>query len=184
MQAIAIAPNYATEEDLWELSQDGYRYELLDGELKSMPPTGASHGRLTVNLSAEVTIFVRRNNLGECFGAETGFYISEDPLTILAPDFAFVSRGRMPAEVPAKFLPVVPDLVLEVRSPGDRAGEVADKVGRWLAAGTQIVWELNPRTKKLTVFRPNAPALELGEDETLTAELLLSGWSLALSSIF
>lgn len=184
MQAIAISPNYATEEELWALSQDGYRYELLDGELKVMPPTGAEHGILTADITIEVGGFVRRNNLGRCFGAETGFRVSEDPLTILAPDFAFVARERMPAEVPAKFLPVVPDLVLEVRSPGDRAGEVADKVGRWLVAGTQIVWELNPRTKKLTVFRPDVPALELDEQGTLTAEPLLAGWKLELSTIF
>ncbi|BCM92868.1 hypothetical protein IAD21_04752 [Abditibacteriota bacterium] len=184
MQAIAIAPNYATEEELWELSQDGYRYELLDGELKAMPPTGAEHGRLTIDLSTEVNVFVRRNNLGQCFGAETGFYVSHNPLTILAPDFAFVARERMSPEVPEKFLDVVPDLVLEVRSPGDRASEVADKVGRWLAAGTQIVWELNPRTRKLTVFRPDVAAVDLGEDSILDAEPLLPGWQLELKSIF
>ncbi|RYX81891.1 Uma2 family endonuclease [bacterium] len=183
MQAIAIAPNYATEEDLWDFSQDGYRYELIDGELKCMPPSGAEHGRLTADITIEVGAFVRRNNLGKCFGAETGFRISESPLTILAPDFAFVTSERMPVEIPTKFLAVVPDLVLEVRSPGDRAGEVADKVGRWLAAGTQIVWELNPRTKKLTIFRPNLPAVELGVTDMLDAEPLLPNWTLELSTI-
>ncbi len=184
MQAIAIAPNYATEEELWELSQDGYRYELFDGELKTMPPTGAEHGRLSADITIAVGGFVQRNNLGKCFGAETGFRVSEEPVSILAPDFAFVMRERMPAEVPPTFLAVVPDLVLEVRSPGDLASEVADKIGRWLAAGTQIVWELNPRTKKLTVFRPNVAALELGEEATLDAEPLLPGWTLALNTIF
>ena len=184
MQAIAISPNYTTEEELWALSHDGYSYEVWDGELKCVSPMGAEHGALTFNLSAEVSLCIRRQHLGQCFAAQTGFRISEDPLTIFAPDFAFVSRAKMPAEVPTKFLPVVPDLVLEVRSPGDRAGDVAEKVGRWLAAGTQIVWELNPRTKKLTVFRPDGPALELGEEGTLDAEPLLAGWKLELSSIF
>lgn len=184
MNAIAIAPNFATEEELWELSQDGYRYELIDGELKTMPPTGAEHGGFTSDISTEVGYFVRRNNLGRCFGAETGFRIAENPVTILAPDFAFVRAARLPEVLPKGFVPVVPDLVLEVRSPGDTAREVADKITRWLGAGTQIVWELNPRTRKLTVFRADSPALELGEGDVLTAEPLLPGWSLALSTIF
>jgi len=184
MNAIAIAPNFSTEEELWELSQDGYRFELLDGELKPMPPTGAEHGGFTSDISTEVGYFVRRRNLGRCFGAETGFRLSENPTTVLAPDFAFVRATRLPDVLPKGFLPVVPDLVLEVRSPGDRAAEIADKIERWLEAGTLIVWELNPRTKKLTVFRPDVPALELGIGDTLDAEPLLPGWSLPLGRIF
>lgn len=184
MNAIAIAPNFSTEEELWELSQDGYRFELLDGELRPMPPTGAEHGARTMTLSAFVAAFVIQNNLGVCFGAETGFRLSENPVTVLAPDFAFVRAARLPDVLPKGFLPVVPDLVLEVRSPGDRAAEVADKIGRWLEAGTLFVWELNPRTKKLTVFRPDVPALELGVGDTLDAEPLLPNWSLPLNRIF
>lgn len=184
MNAIAIAPNFATEEELWELSQDGYRYELIDGELKTMPPTGAEHGGFTSDISTEVGYFVRRNNLGRCFGAGTGFRIAENPPTIVAPDFAFIVQARVPNPLPPKFVPVVPDLVLEVRSPGDTAREVADKITRWLQAGTQIVWELNPRTRKLTVFRPDVPSVELGESDMLTAEPLLPGWSLELRRIF
>lgn len=94
MNAIAIAPNFATEEELWQLSQDGYRYELIEGELKTMPPTGAEHGGFTSDISTEVGYFVRRNNLGRCFGAETGFRIAENPVMILAPDSALCWRAK------------------------------------------------------------------------------------------
>jgi len=184
MNVIAIAPNFTTEEELWELSQDGYRYELIEGELCTMTPTGGEHGGYTADLGAYVTVFVKEHGLGRCFGAETGFEVQADPKTILAPDFAFIRKERVPVPLPQKFVPVVPDLVLEVRSPGDRATEVAGKIGRWLDAGTLIVWELNPRTKKLTVFRPDAPALELGAGDMLDVEPLLSNWSLPLNRIF
>ena len=59
-----------------------------------------------------------------------------------------------------------------------------DGYRRCLDAGTLIVWELNPRTKKLTVFRPDVPALKLGVGDTLDAEPLLPGWSLPLDRIF
>jgi len=184
MNAIAIAPNFATEEELWELSQDGYRYELWDDELKFVGLAGAEHGAFVADVSACAAIFVKAGSLGQCFGANTGFRLSENPTTVLAPDFAFVRAARLPDVLPKGFLPVVPDLVLEVRSPGDRAAEVADKIGRWLDAGTLLVWELNPRTKKLTVFRPDVPALELGVGDTLDAEPLLPNWSLPLNRIF
>ena len=183
MNAIVIAPNLATEDELWVLSHDGYRFELWDGELKAMSPAGAEHGALIADVSAEVGHFVLLSNLGQCFGAGTGFRISENPATVLAPDFAFIRKERVSNPLPQKFVPVVPDLVLEVRSPGDTAREVADKIARWLDAGTCIVWELNPRTRKLTVFRPDVPSVELGENDTLDAQPLLPGWSLELKRI-
>ncbi len=184
MNVITIAPNFATEEELWELSHDGYRFELWEGELKTMLPVGAQRGAYVDDVSAEVTHFISGHDLGQSFSAGTGFRIRENLVTVLAPDFAFISKTRVPNPLPPKFVPVVPDLILEVRSPGDTAREVADKITRWVGAGTQIVWELNPRTRKLTVFRPGVPSVELGENDTLDARPLLPTWALELKRIF
>jgi len=47
---------------------------------------------------------------------------------MLAPDFAFVAKDRLPGPLPESYVPVVPDIVLETRSPNDTRQKVADKL--------------------------------------------------------
>ena len=173
-------PKTWTAEEFERLDDD-LRYELTRGELRPMPPPpGAEHGSLTIDLTLEVGLFVREHRLGRCFAAETRFTIERNPDTVVAPDMAYVARERLPAKMPAGFLDLAPDLVLEVRSPSDRKREVKEKVERWLAAGVRMVWELHPARRILTVYRPGAEAREPGIDDTLSGEDVLPGFALPL----
>ena len=182
MSTIVVEPEIYSEADLEELSARGARLELVRGELKPMSPAGADHGNATIDLSSLVNAHVLANNLGKGFGAETGFIVEENPRTILAPDYAFIVSERLPASMPKGFMPLVPDLVLETRSPGDTAREVAAKVELWLEVGAREVWELNPRRQVLTVYRPDAEPLALTANDTLQSDLL-PGFSLELRRI-
>ena len=121
MNAILVEPEIYTEADLEELSANGEHYELIRGELKPMSPAGGGHGSVTMDLIAIVHSHIRTNDLGRGFTSETGFVVEENPRTILAPDYAFITRARVPDPMPDNFVPVVPDLVLETRRPGDTA---------------------------------------------------------------
>ena len=181
MPTLLVEPEIYTQEDLEQLSAEGAHYELIRGELKPMSPAGGGHGSVTMYIAALVSAHVISNDLGVTFAAETGFIAEENPRTILAPDFAFIARPRVPVPMPGSYVPVVPDLVLETRSPGDTAREVAAKIELWLEVGASVVWELNPRRQILTVYRPNAEPLSLTADDVLTSALL-PGFSLELSS--
>ena len=182
MSAVLVEPEIYSELNLEELSDSIYRYELIRGELKNMAPVGGIHGNLTANISALVGLYILDNNLGQCFGAGTGFRVEDNPRTILVPDYAFISTARMIYPIPTGFMPVVPDLVLETRSPGDTAREVAAKVELWLEVGAREVWELNPRRQILTVYAPDMEPRALGADDKLESSLL-PGLSLALNLV-
>ena len=177
-------PRLVTIEEYEQMDSD-LRLDLIEGELWPMPPMpGAEHGGVTYDFAFEVGLFVRQNNLGRCFAAETRFAIEFDPATAIGPDLAFVRADRLPDPLPAGFLRLAPDLVLEVRSPSDRAPEVLAKVRRWLAAGVRLVWELNTRTRILTVYQTGAEPQTLGINDTLTGGDLLPGFSFALRRLF
>ena len=182
MNAIFVEPEIYSDADYELLNANGQSYELIRGELKLMIPAGGGHGSVTIDLSTLVNAHIISHRLGKAFGAETGFIVEDNPRTILAPDFAFIVRERVPDPMPSGFVPVVPDLVLETRSPGDRAGEVAAKVELWLEVGAREVWELNPRRQILTVYRPDAPPRALGAADKLESELL-PGLSLELNLV-
>lgn len=187
MSTVPVAPpRLLSADDLWRLGSDA-RYELVKGELRPMPPpAGDEHGSTTMSLSQRIGVFVEDNDLGRCYAAETGFMVAQNPDTVLAPDFAFVAKQRLPGPPGKKFVPVVPDLVLETRSPGDRPGEVAEKVADWLAAGVGAVLELDLAGRVLSVYRPGAadePRV-FGPDDTLTVPHVLPGFSLPLARLF
>lgn len=169
-----------------ELEQlpDNARYELIRGELCVMPNNSAEHGNKTMRLSAPVALFAEEHDLGECFAAETGFTIEQNPDTVLAPDFAFVSRDRLDGIPPKGYLLLAPDLVIETRSPGDTRTELSLKVARWLQAGAQLVWVLDPASQTVTVHRTGLAPQTFGAEDTLTGEDVLPGFSLPLHRLF
>ena len=172
-----------TAQQLSELSDDGARYELVEGVLRTMTPAGGEHGRTGARLLARLDAFVERERLGEVFTAETGFLLRRNPDTVRAPDVAFVRAERVPqARVPG-FPAMAPDLVAEVVSPSDRAVEVAGKALAWLDAGVRLVWVVDPQNRTVTVHRPGGTTVLRGRDE-LSGVGVLPGFVLPLEELW
>src|SRR4051794_18024479 len=115
-----------TAEELERLPDDGQRHELVEGVLTTMSPPGNEHGEIAAALTIHLGSFVQANNLGKVIG-ESGFLIKRNPDTVRAPDAAFTARQRRaPLGRVKGFLPIVPDLAVEVVSPNDLYNEVKD----------------------------------------------------------
>jgi Uma2 family endonuclease len=174
-----------TADELFMMPDDGFRYELVQGELRRMPPAGSEHGAVIMNIGTPLDQFVKAHGLGVVFGAETGFKIASEPDTVRAPDLAFVRRERIPEEgIPRGFWPGAPDLAVEVISPGDTYTEVEEKVNDWLNAGTHIVLVLNPRTRTVTVYTSHTDVARLTESDTLDGDELLPGFTCRVAELF
>jgi Uma2 family endonuclease len=174
-----------TADDLLELPDDGFRYELVRGELKKMPPAGNEHGYFASEIHWRLAQHVRTHNLGRTYAAETGFKLTSDPDTVRAPDAAFVSRERLEALGPVKgYWPGAPDLAVEVVSPGDTYSEVQGKVFEWLDAGTRLVLVLDQGKRTVTAYRSRTDIVVLGESDTLDGGDVVPGWTLALNDLF
>ena len=172
-----------TAEELLALPDDGMRHDLVKGELRSMAPPGDEHGEITMELGGWLRQHVKSHRLGKVYAAETGFLLSRNPDTVLAPDVSFVRRERLTPRQRG-FREIAPDLVAEVISPTDRPREVAEKVQDWLAAGTQMVLVVDPPRRTLTVHRPAAAPLVLTEDDTLDGGDVVPDWLLPIRLLF
>ena len=118
-----------TADELLRMPDDGKRYELIEGELIEMAPAGSRHGEIAASVVIVLGHYVRKNDLGTIFAAETGFLLRYDPDTVRAPDAAYIAKNRLPREgVPFGFMDTIPDLVVEVVSPTTgRAGPGEDR---------------------------------------------------------
>lgn len=118
------------------------------------------------------------------YAAETGFLIAENPDTVRALDFAFIQSSRVtPETVAPTWVSVIPDLVLEVVSTGDRETEVASKTRMWLDAGVGLVWVVYPARREIVIHRTDS-ATTLAETDTLTGEDVVPGFALPVAEVF
>ena len=174
-----------TAEQFAALPLTGLRSELIEGELHTMPPTFEDHGEITMRLSVILGQHVLGQRLGKLYAAETGFLIARDPDTVRAPDIAYIQQARLSAPRSApRWVPVVPDLVVEVVSSSDRPAEVDAKVAMWLAAGVRLVWVVRPDERTLNIHRPGAPTETLTEADTLDGAEVVPGFSTPVATIF
>lgn len=175
----------STASELFEMPHDGFRYELVKGELRKMSPSGSEHGATIVNITVLLAQYVKANKLGVCFGTETGFKIASDPDTVRAPDVAFIRQERIPESgIPKQFWPGAPDLAVEVLSPGDTRSEVAEKVRDWLEAGARAVWVINPKQHGVTVHRSTTDVTRLSKEDELDGGDVVPGFRCRVSEIF
>jgi Uma2 family endonuclease len=182
----AAASRLYTAEDLLELSQHStHRYELIQGKLRKMSPSGSEHGVLAARILSRLQLHVDEHELGLVFAAETGFRLEQNPDTVRAPDASYVRADRIaPAGIPATYFPGAPDLAVEIVSPHDTAAGIQDKVQSWPAHGTQLVWVVEPRSQTVTVYRVDGSAQVLQRADTLDGEDILPGFQIPLSYIF
>ena len=174
-----------TAEELQRMPADGFRYELVRGELRKMPPAGQIHGEYAISIAVSLANYVKAKGLGKIYAADTGFLLESDPDHVRAPDAAFVSNDRLKQIGESTgFARGAPDLAVEVISPNDRYTDVDEKVADWLEAGTLTVVVVNPRNRTVKVHRSPNDITTLEESDSLDVGDVLPGWRMAIKDIF
>ena len=168
-----------TDDELMALPDEG-KHELVDGEVVHMSPAGWRHGNVVMRLAGRMEPFARQHRLGELFDGQTGFRLPNGGLR--CPDISFVRAERLLKEPPKGFLYVVPDLVVEIVSPTDRAAYVSRKVAEYLSLGVRLLWVIDPETRSAVVYRPGQEPHRPSND-TLDGEDVLPGFRCSLSEL-
>ena len=172
-----------TADQLLHLSLPHKRTELVRGRLIVREPAGTRHGAVAARIAYRLMAHVENAHAGRVYAAETGFKIAADPDTVRAPDVAFVALARLVEPEPAGFFAGAPDLAVEVLSPGDRPGEVREKVGDWLGAGARLVWIIDPEQHSATVYGSDGSVSLVTPDGALHGGDVLPGFSCALADL-
>jgi Uma2 family endonuclease len=174
-----------TADELLAMPDDGYRYELVKGELIRTPFSTAENGRVNMALAGPLDAQIRARSLGAAYAAGTGFKIESEPDTVRAPAIAFVSNLRLGLTGnPESYFEGAPDLVAEVPSPDTTVFDVEEKVAEWLEAGARMVWVVSPKLHTVTVYRSVTDIKTLTEKDTLDGGDVVPGFTIAVAEIF
>jgi Uma2 family endonuclease len=180
-----VAQKLITAEEFFRMPQppDGSQQELVRGVIITMPPPAARHGACCSKIDRRLGNFVEANRLGTVFANDTGFISERDPDTVRGPDVSFWSRERLP-ELPEGYIPIAPDLIVEVVSPSDHYSRVQRKVREYLQRGVRMIWVVDPEDRSVTVYRSHQQVAILEENATLSGEDVLPGFTCPVAELF
>ncbi len=156
-----------------------------DGDILIMAPEGGSSAFGSGKLTTIFSIWAERDGTGRIFGSSGGFILPNHAMR--SPDVAWVRNERLDALTDAewqKFLPLCPDFVLELRSPSDSLRNLQRKMEEYCINGGQLGWLLDPVTKSVHIYRPEAAPQILENPATVSGEPLLRGFILDLQEIW
>jgi Uma2 family endonuclease len=177
-------PGLATEADLLEAERRYDRlYELVDGTLVEKA-VGYHESLLACALGEILRRFVIPRNLGVVAGADG--MVRLFPGLVRGPDVAFASWDRFPGrKIPEEPIPsLAPDLAIEVLSKSNTGPEMKRKRGEYIEAGVLVVWEIDCKRRKVSVYTPDGAVTVLKASQKLNGGDILPGFSLKVNELF
>ncbi|MGO9600897.1 MAG: Uma2 family endonuclease [Isosphaeraceae bacterium] len=174
-----------TAEEFGRRTDPGYPEELVRGRIVTMTPPGRRHGQVCSKVDRILGNFAEERDLGHVLSNDSGVITERGPDTVRGPDIAFYSYDRIPkGPLPSSYGPEIPELVFEVRSPGDRWRELTLKAGEYLSAGVSFVVILDPDAQTAVVYGGDEPPRVLGPDDELTFPELLGDFRVRVGRFF
>ncbi|MCL4461254.1 MAG: Uma2 family endonuclease [Nitrospirae bacterium] len=175
-----------TYEEFLTLPEGGpSRYEIIDGELYMTPSPNIRHQRISRKLLLVIGKFLETHPLGEVFDAPCDVVFSQDPLQVAEPDLIFVSKAHA-AIITEKNIQGVPDLLVEILSPGTAATDRRVKRTLYERFGVPEYWIVDPDAEIVQVFRLSdgryGTCLEFHKNDVLDSPFL-PGLSIPLSEV-
>ncbi len=173
-----------TYEDWLRLPDDGFRYEVLDGELYMVPPSSIRHQRVSFRLAVAMANYVSAHHLGEVLEAPCGVRLPGQPVPV-QPDIFFIRNERLHI-LGREYVEGAPDLVVEVLSPTNRLYDRREKFLAYQEAGVTEYWIVDPRAATIEIFALEEGAFALigrfGRDETARSRVL-AGFEVVVGDI-
>lgn len=174
-----------TAEAYFLLPDHNHPSELVRGKVVMMNMPGYRHGKICNKLGALLRIFVDEHDLGEVLNNDSGVITERGPDTVRGPDVSFYSFARIPKGTePVGYPSAPPELVFEVRSPGDRWPDLVAKAGEYLKARVEMVCVVDPENKTIVVYDAHQPGRTFTASDELEFPAWLGGFRLHVEQLF
>ena len=157
-----------------------------EGALQIMAPASPDADDVALDFGSQVKAWERSLAGGRSYGSSPGLRMPDG--SVREPDAAWISDERL-APLPPRgqrpaFPAVVPDLVIEVRSPSDRLPQQQRKMEEWIAYGVRLGWLVDPKESRIYVYRPGVEVEILERPDTISGEPELPGLEIDCTDIW
>ena len=161
------------------------RVELVKGVVREVPMPFPKHGKICGLIAYHLTGYALKHNCAHVMTNDSFVKTAANPDTVRGGDVCYYRCEQLPrGEVPDGLLPVVPDLVVEVRSPSDGWSEIFAKVSEYLGAGIRVVIVLDPVSASASVYRPEELQQIFYNGDDLVVSDVLPGFAVQVRTLF
>ena len=169
MTTLPVGEKLLTADEFLRLcEQRVIKGELVKGVVQETVSAGGEHGEIAIIIGSALGNHVRPRRLGRVAGSDAGVLLERGPDTVREPDVVFISAETLPLDVKVRgFYDVIPDLVVEIQSPNDGPGYMAQRVAMWHSFGVPLVWAVHPVARTVVVHPLEGPSITYTEDDTL-----------------
>jgi Uma2 family endonuclease len=140
-----------TYDDFVLFPDDGRRHELIDGEHYVTPSPATRHQQISGNLYLLIRAWLEEHAIGQVFYAPYDVVFSE--FDVVEPDLLYLSNARAAQVITEKHAKGVPELVIEIASPGTRQRDETIKRRLYERAGVSEYWIVDPEIDVIRVYR-------------------------------
>jgi len=177
----------ATPDDL--MRTEG-KAELIGGKVVRFMATGVRPNEVAGNIYVSLRGYAQRLGRGKVFTDNLGYIVPELPSgrESFSPGTSYYD-GPLPHNL-MRFVEGPPRFAAEVRSENDYSPaaerEMAAKRADYFAAGTQVVWDVDPVAETVDCYRADAPdtPVRFRKADTADAEPAVPGWRITGQEIF
>jgi len=156
-----------------------------EGEIVIVPPAGGESDYRNAESISDLVQWSRRDKRGRAFGSSVQFMLPDG--SGMSPDAAWVSKERialLSQSERRQFLRLVPEFVIEVRSPSDRLAVVKKKMRQWMANGVELGWLIDGDNKTVYVYRGAEEPIIVENADSIAGEGPVAGFVLPLTEIW
>lgn len=175
---MATVETLMTAEEFLVLADNGRPAELVRGRVVPMNMPAPRHGEICANIVDILKTYLRQHDTGRVVCNDSGIVTERGPDTVRGADVAYYSYAKYPkGPLPRGYLKLPPELIFEVRSPGDRWPEVVAKTAEYLKAGVLHVCVIDEQTETATVHSAEGPPETLSAGRELRFPSVLPGFA-------
>ncbi len=156
-------------------------FELINGEIVEKVPT-EEHSLIVGNLYLLLRLFAEKRDLGRV-AFEVRRKLPDDEHNARLPDVEFTAKERLLPVVKKGAVPQMPDLAVDIKSPGDKLNRMREKAAYYLANGTKLVWLVYPEKRLVYVIASDDEDV-LTDSDTLTGGDVLPEFAVPVKDIF
>jgi Uma2 family endonuclease len=161
------------------------RLELTpDLELIVMAPAGGESSEKNLDLSTDVCIWNRQTKLGRAFDSSGGYNFEALGGGKPSPDVSWIEKSRLEGVNIVKFIPVVPDFVIELRSATDNLKPAQKKMLVYQRVGVRMGLLIDPKKQRVEIYRPGQEPEILEAPKSIDCNEVMPGFVLDLSRIW
>jgi Uma2 family endonuclease len=124
--------------------------EVVNGELRFMPPTHYPHAEIIQRLLKRLSAQLPEEQVA-ILGSNFGLMIRREPLTCRSPDLALYWRDKMVVQDGLYWS--APDLIVEIISPSESKRRKEGKLADYAQIGAREAWLVSPEAQSVEIRR-------------------------------